>query len=211
MGSPIIEGITTCKKGSGKEIIISFEKLIKKIGNPVILDDLCENFPNNMEKEFGLLQDYFKAVHAAIRAKVEKKSSLLVELLEKLLLEGFHRSQIVFTKNQALRALSKVFDANDPNLEEAKTNWSGFSHTVETKEGLPVSVFLSENDKAIFFQAIADNFVMLSKEVSGEEIEEPIKDNSIKEVINKALKDIPTKKKKKEKKKAVKGKWIPPQ
>jgi hypothetical protein len=148
------------KKVSGKKQIQAFEKMLEELPRGVTLHDLAAPAYDAQHPMLEELNVFFKAVHAVIRAKVLKKTSLIDKALEEVLLSNFRNaSDIIFTKEEGIQALNIVLDWYDPNknqgFERHLFNWEGFTSIVTTKDGLISEVTLLEQvNREMFYDAL---------------------------------------------------------
>lgn len=146
---------------SGKKLIQSHEAITSKINKTEVdLYDLAAFAYGAKHPQFEMVNEYFKHVHSIIRDKAEKKSSLLYQALEELLLINFKAgSKITFTKQNGLKALLEALDWYDPNknqsYQDKRFHWDGFESLILTKEGIPVEVRIGNDiDKEMFYDAL---------------------------------------------------------
>lgn len=148
------------KKVSGKKQIQAFEQMLSELLKGVQLQDLAIPAYDSRHVMFEELNEFFKAVHASIRVKLFKKSSLIDKALEEVLLSNFRKSsEITFTKEEGIQALNVVLDWYDPNknqgFERHIFNWEGFTSIVTTKDGLIQEASLLEQvNLEMFYDAL---------------------------------------------------------
>lgn len=141
----VIAGIPTGTKVSQKALIGSFETTRSMMHKKEVdLNALAKEAQKSQHPDYEKANEYFKAVHAAIRVKAEKKTTMLVKALEATL--GF-----TFDKGIAQRVFEAMMLSLDPNINtEVENNWNGLADLVVTRGGLPVAVIMNDENLEMF-------------------------------------------------------------